>query len=131
MNKSKLFPTLLILLLAALPLLTACQSIIPAQAKAMEPQNARNNQSVDFDYEKAADIQAARWVAMARFYEENGLLNYHSNPDDLSAYRWLAMAKVYEQHGLLNDKMDPGDIMAFRWLAMARTYEKLGLLNQK
>ena len=158
MNKNIVFFTLLILSLAVFPLLAACQSAIPVQAKAVGSEVTGSSQSADFDYEQAADNLAYRWIAMARVYEANGLLNhkmdpgdlmayrwnataegyqrygllnYGSNPDDVMAYRWLAMARFYEKHDLLTTKMDSGDIKAFRWLAMARTYERLGLLNEK
>jgi len=158
MNKNRVFFTLLILSLAALPLLAACQSAIQVQAKAVESKVADSTKNTDFDYEQAADNLANRWIAMARVYEANsllnhkmdpgdlmayrwnataegyqqyGLLNYGSNPDDVMAYRWLAMARFYEKHNLLTNKIDAGDIKAFRWLAMAREYERLGLLNEK
>ena len=158
MNKNKVLVTLLILSLAALFLLTACQSTIPVQAKTVDADISDEAESSDFDYEQAADVLAYRWIAMARAYEKagllnrkidagdlmayrwnamaqgykrQGLLNYGSNPDDVMAFRWNAMARYYEQHGMLTNKMDAGDIKAFRWLAMAREYERLGLLNEK
>jgi hypothetical protein len=156
MNK-RIFASLLVLSLTALILLTACQSTIPVQAKADEPDVVDTEDSA-FDYEAAADNFAFRWIAMARAYEtagllnrkmdsgdlmayrwnamaagyqRNGLLNYASNPDDVMAFRWLAMARYYEKHDMLTNKLDAGDIKAFRWLAMARAYERLGLLNEK
>ena len=75
MNKNKVLITLLILSLAALSLLTACQSTIPAQAKAVEAVVLDEAESSDFDYEQAADQMAYRWNAMAREYERLGLLN--------------------------------------------------------
>ena len=158
MNKKKVLTTLLILSLAALSLMTACQSAIPAQAKAVGSDISDEVESSDFDYEQAADNLAYRWIAMAQAYEKAGLLNrktdpgdlmayrwnamaqayqrhsllnYGSNPDDVMAFRWNAMARYYEQQGMLTNKMDAGDIKAFRWLAMARSYERLGLLNEK
>jgi hypothetical protein len=53
------------------------------------------------------------------------------DPDDMMAYCWLAMARFYEKNGLLNDQMDHGDVMAYRWLALAQFYEKNGLLSTK
>jgi len=50
MNKTKVIYTLLILLLTALPLLSSCQSIIPAQAKAVESEAAINVKNAAFDY---------------------------------------------------------------------------------
>jgi hypothetical protein len=32
------------------------------------------------------------------------LLNNKTDPDDVLAYRWLAMAKFYERNGLLNER---------------------------
>lgn len=88
-----------------------------------------------FDYEEAADISASRWGAMARFYEEQGLLtrdnfDYEQAAEDM-AYRWQAMAEAYGRHGLLNYRDNPDDVMAYRWNAMARAYEKAGLLNDQ
>jgi hypothetical protein len=60
---------------------------------------------VPFDYAKAADVSAYRWVAMAKFYEKNGLLtrdtfDYEQAADNVAA-RWVAMAEFYEKNGLL------------------------------
>lgn len=73
------------------------------EAPALGPSKARAASVEGFDAEKAADISAARW---------------------------LAMAKGYERLGLLNEKMDAGDVSAFRWRAMAEGYKRLGLLNE-
>ena len=102
MNKTKIFSTLLILLLAALPFLTACQSIIPVQAKASESEIAVSSESADFDYDQAADILAYRWVSMARFYEAKGLLNNKMAPADLRI-----MVKTFS--GKSGLELGPGD----------------------
>lgn len=83
----------------------------------MVPELARNQVSVAnpeaVDNEKAADISAMRWQAMARFYEEQGLLTRdpfdYEQAADQTAFRWLAMARAYERAGLLNDQIDAGN----------------------
>ncbi|MFN2134489.1 MAG: nuclear transport factor 2 family protein [Candidatus Promineifilaceae bacterium] len=64
--------------------------------------------------ERAADISAFRWQAMAKFYEKNGMLtrdnfDYEQAADNL-AYRWQAMARFYEKNGMLT--RDPTPISA-------------------
>ena len=85
--------------------------------------------------EKAADISAMRWQAMARFYQGQGLLTRdpfdYGQAADQVAFRWQAMAEAYQRHGLLNYGSNPDDVMAFRWQAMAKAYEKAGLLNDQ
>lgn len=92
-----------------------------------------------FDYERAAEITGIRWQAMARFYEEQGLLtrdnfDYEQAAENV-AYRWQAMARFYKDQDLLTrDDFNyelSADQMAYRWLAMARYYESLGLLNER
>jgi hypothetical protein len=129
-NKS-LLTLILVLALASLWILPACQPTTPAQALGTGAENMSSENDLDFDYEQAADVSAFRWNAMAQEYKRLGLLHYKSNPDDVVAYRWLAMAKEYERLGLLNDKMDPSDVQAYRWNAMAQEYKRLGLLNNK
>ena len=92
-----------------------------------------------FNAEQATDLSAARWQAMGRFYEEQGLLtrdNFdYAQAADVSAVRWQAMAKFYEDQGLLTrdnfDYEQAADVSAARWQAMAKFYEKHGLLNEK
>lgn len=61
-----------------------------------------------FDYEQAAEISAMRWLAMAKFYEAQGLLTRddfdYEEAADLMAYRWQAMAQAYQRMGSLNYK---------------------------
>ena len=87
------------------------------------------------DNRNAADVSATRWQAMARFYEEQGLLTRdpfdYEHASDHLAFRWQAMAEAYQRHGLLNYSSNPDDVMAFRWLAMARAYERAGMLNDQ
>jgi hypothetical protein len=56
-------------------------------------------------------------------------------PDEATAYRWLAMARFYEQHGMLTrepfDYEQAAEDLAFRWRAMAEWYERMGLLNER
>lgn len=91
-----------------------------------------------FDYELAAEREAARWQAMAHFYEEHGMLtrdNFdYEQAAENSAARWLAMAKFYAVNDLLTrdgfDYEQAADISAARWQAMAEYYAKHGLLNE-
>jgi hypothetical protein len=154
MKKNKFFPVVVFsLVLVGTALLAGCQGsqLVQAVDLALGPVQGSN-----VSFQEPEDILAYRWLAMAKVYEEkgmlnnrlddsellayrwnamaqayedNGMLNYHSNPDDLLAYRWNAMAKAYEKMGLLNDKMDPDELLAYRWNAMAEYYAKLGLLN--
>jgi len=90
-----------------------------------------------FDYERAADLSAYRWQAMAQFYKDHGLLTRddfdYVKSANVLAYRWRAMAQFYKDHDMLTrfDDDAAADNMAFRWLAMARYYEKHGLLNER
>lgn len=94
-----------------------------------------DNQAELFDYEQAANVSAQRWLAMAKFYEEEGLLTRstfdYQQAADVKAFRWQAMAKEYERLGLLNFSNNPDDAMAYRWQAMAEAYERMGLLNEQ
>jgi hypothetical protein len=119
-----------VVLLAGLFALTACQGSKAIKPLAAAPAVAASEAVSDFNYEQAAEITAYRWQAMARAYEEHGLLNDAQDPGEISAYRWNAMAAAYEKLGLLNNDTSPGDLMAYRWLAMARSYEKNDLLNE-
>lgn len=92
-----------------------------------------------FDYERAADISAQRWQAMAHYYEAQGLLTRdafdYEQAAENSAYRWQAMARYYDEHGLLTrdafDYEQAAENSAYRWQAMARAYERMGLLNER
>ncbi len=72
--------------------------------------NVSNNQiAADaFDYEQAADVSAQRWLAMAKFYEAEGLLTRedfdYEQAADVMAYRWQAMGRAYERMGMLNER---------------------------
>jgi hypothetical protein len=80
--------------------------VLPAAAPRAQQSSAASAEIVST--EAAADISAARWLAMARFYEENGLLTRdpfdYERAADISAARWLAMGKAYERMGLLNER---------------------------
>jgi hypothetical protein len=97
-----------------------------------QPNLASATGSNNFDYEKAADVHAARWVAMAHGYEQMGLLNFdYERSADIEAARWTAMAHGYEQMGLLNfDYEQAADNQAARWVAMAKAYERMGMLTR-
>lgn len=99
----------------------------------------RTEEVVGFDYDKAADLSAYRWQAMAQYYKDHGLLTRddfdYVKAANLLAYRWRAMARFYQDHDMLTRAYrasdEAADNMAFRWLAMARFYEKHGLLNER
>lgn len=58
------------LILLSLMLLGGCQASTPAPAAVIDA----SVPAADFDYEQAAEVSAARWQAMARFYEQAELL---------------------------------------------------------
>lgn len=119
-----------LLLLGGVSLLARSLNNLPAIRMGLE--SSSDQAAVEaFDYERAADISAMRWQAMAAAYERAGLLNDRMDAGDVSAARWQAMGEAYEKAGLLNDRLDPGDVAAYRWEAMARAYERAGLLNDK
>ena len=86
----------------------------------------------NFDYEWAADVHAARWVAMVEGYARMGLLNFdYEQAADNQAARWVAMGKAYERMGMLNfDYEQAADNQAARWTAMAKAYERMGMLTR-
>ena len=103
-----MIPLLLaLLLLGVLGLLVLRFSNTPAIQPALNLSRSQTSaaNSDAFDYERAADISAIRWQAMANYYEEHGLLTRddfdYMQAADISAMRWQAMANYYEEHGLL------------------------------
>jgi uncharacterized lipoprotein YajG len=73
----QIVPILLaLLLLGTLGLLSQSITVPPAIPAISELSGSRAGTSSvkAFDAEQAANISAARWLAMARFYEEQGLL---------------------------------------------------------
>ena len=67
---------------------------------------------------EAADLSSSRWQAMAKFYEEQGMLtrdNFdYGQAADLSAARWQAMGEFYvEQASGINYAMDTVDLKLF------------------
>jgi hypothetical protein len=140
MNQRETLRQMIPLLLAAL-LLTAIVLVInfgDAPAIPMPFFESRVEETVGaadrFDYERAADIAAYRWLAMAHWYDEQGLSTRatfdYAAAGDLMAYRWLAMAAAYERDGLLRYHDNPDDLAAYRWLAMARFYKAEGMLTR-
>ena len=131
----QMIPILLVLLLVGVFTVLLVQNVDLSVSLPFFARPAGDIQAEAFDYETAADVSTMRWQAMARFYEQQGLLtrdnfNYAQAADQM-AYRWQAMADWYANAGLLNDRLDPGDVMAYRWTAMARAYEQWGMLNDK
>jgi hypothetical protein len=123
-----------VLLIAALGALFVSRGTPVPLASLPAARTADQPSAAAFDAAEAAELSAARWLAMARFYEEHDLLtrdlfDYEQAAADQAA-RWQAMARFYEINGLLNDEMDSGELSAYRWNAMARAYERMGLLNK-
>ncbi|HEX6384699.1 MAG TPA: hypothetical protein VF177_08525 [Anaerolineae bacterium] len=86
------------LILLSLMLLAGCQASTPVQAAVTDA----SAPAADFDYEQAAEVSAARWQAMAGFYQANDMLNFDTEQAaEVSAARWQALARFYEQAGLL------------------------------
>lgn len=130
---NQMLPYVALLLLISIFAVLVVQQVNPLSITLFSDTGAGEGRRQAFDYEQAADVSAARWQAMARFYEQAGLLtkdNFdYAQAAENMAIRWVAMAEAYERMGLLNEEMDPGEIMGYRWLAMARAYEKWGMLN--
>ena len=130
----QIIPLLLVLLLiGAIGLLSQRVISPPAIETVFDLSRSRTVTTNDqlFDSEQAADISAARWQAMGRFYEEQGMLTRddfdYAQAADVSAARWQAMAKFYADQGLLTrDNFDyekAADVSAARWQAMGKFYE--------
>jgi len=97
-----------------------------------------------FDAERAADISAQRWQAMADFYEAQGMLTRDPLTDEAAGVaavavpidggfasytdRYWAMADAYAARRA--EAEEAADISAQRWLAMARFYEAHGMLTR-
>lgn len=137
MTLQQMFPLLLALLLVAVGIVALNLDNTPAiqlGSDLLSDQAAVVNVEA-FDYERAADISAMRWQAMAEAYEKAGLLNERMDAGDVSATRWQAMGRFYEEQGLLTrdafDYAQAADDLAYRWNAMGEAYEKAGLLNDR
>lgn len=66
---------LIVVLLAALPVLAVAAFLIGRDAgQDAAPVVEGVSAVVPFDYDEAAELSALRWQAMAKFYEQNGLL---------------------------------------------------------
>jgi spermidine/putrescine-binding protein len=87
----------------------------------------------------AADIAAFRWVAMAKFYEAQGVTPGYLtslNAADRAAYRWSTLDRerlLSATSGAMSVDLtsyDAADISAYRWDAMAKFYVSQGLLNR-
>jgi hypothetical protein len=80
-----------VLLIAALAALIVSWGT-PVSIAHLSPAKAADQTSAaTFDAAEAAEISAARWLAMVRFYEENGMLTRdpfdYEQAAELSAYR--------------------------------------------
>lgn len=93
----------------------------------------------DLNQFSAADITAFRWIAMAKFYEAQGVSTgflASLNAADRAAYRWSALdlgRLLRATSGALSTDLtsyDAADISAYRWDAMAYYYVSHGLWNQ-
>jgi hypothetical protein len=124
MKKTKFFQVVVISVMVASVLLVGCSEA------AFIPGVDVSETTLKAKFYGPDELMAYRWNAMAQFYADQGLLNFHSNPDDLLAYRWQAMAEFYQENGLLAHRMASEDLTAYRWNAMAMFYAEHGLLNE-
>lgn len=83
--------------------LASCRPEEKVAVAASLPEKAGSVSASDidsFDYEQAANNQAARWQAMAQFYADHDMLNerfdYEQAADNFAA-RWQAMGQFYEE----------------------------------
>ena len=140
MNLQQIGPLLFVVLLfAALGLWVVVSRGTPLSlAPLPDAKTADRTSGAAFDAAEAADLSAARWLAMARFYEMNGMLTRdpfdYEEASKNQAARWQAMARYYETNGKLTrdpfDYEEAAEISAYRWEAMAKAYERMGLLNK-
>lgn len=139
-NLQQIVPLLfVVLLLAALGLLVPVVGRGTPVSVAPMPsaRTADQTSAAAFNAAEAADLSAARWQAMAKFYEEKGMLtrdpfDYEQAAENQAA-RWQAMARFYEDQGMLTrdpfDHEQAAELSAYRWQALARFYEDNCLLN--
>lgn len=142
MSVQQIIPLLIALVAVAVFALVAPHIIQPPAvgiASVFAPERAVETDVEAVDSAHAADLSAARWQAMARYYEAQGLLtrdpfDYEQAAENQAA-RWLAMGQFYKDRGLLTrddfDYEQAADTTAFRWQAMGKAYENLGLLNYR
>jgi hypothetical protein len=130
-----------LLILAGAFLLAACQGVGGAPIVLAQPDYVSAAPVAAFDYQKATDNQAARWVAMGEFYKQNDLLTRKLDAGDISAQRWQAMARFYEynpqvaamyQQALAAPltAVSAADAAGMRWTAMGEFYQQNGLLTR-
>ncbi len=98
-------------ILISLFLLASCQPEKIAEAATLPEAAGSVSASAiaPFDYEQAANNQAARWQAMAQFYADNDMLNErfdYEQAADTQTARWQAMALFYEKNELLNTRSE-------------------------
>lgn len=133
-KKSVTLTVVLIVLVASLPILAACQPTSSVAAKGFDYDRANTAmvsrwEAMGQAYDISAvllsqDVSAARWQAMGQAYEQLARLGTRSAVVDTSAARWQAMGQAYEKLDL------PGnDVSSARWEAMGQAYEKAGLLS--
>jgi len=140
---TKLFKlsSLSILILTGVLFLAACQGVGGAPVVLAQPDYVLAAPDAAFDYQKSADNQAARWVAMGEFYQQNDLLTRKLDAGDISAQRWQAMASFYEynpqvaalyQQALAAPltSVNAADAAALRWTAMGEFYQENDLLTR-
>ena len=109
MNTKTLTPSFFpLLILVSVLFLAACQPIGGAPSVLAQPVFIAGFPSAAFDHEQAADNQAARWVAMAEFYQKNGMLTreldagesaqqislFSANPELIAAQRSAAASSL-------------------------------------
>jgi len=114
MFTNRLFNLLLVAVAAGIVALTVRESA----ATSAVVQQAQDAQRI----QRSQDAESARWLAMARFYEEQASLT-GSQPDkpltsydasEAMAYRWQAMANFYlKQQEMVVDSQLPKPLTAY------------------
>ena len=108
MNTKTLTPSFFpLLILVSVLFLAACQPIGGAPFVLAQPVFVAGFPSAASRHEQAADNQAARWVAMAEFYQKNGMLTrelagesaqqislFSANPELIAAQRSAAASSL-------------------------------------
>jgi hypothetical protein len=133
-KKSVALTVVLLVLIAGLPALVACQPTHSAAAKVFD--HDRANIAMAHRWEAmgqayalkvvpvSVDAATARWQTMGQAYEQLALLGARPVGTDVSAARWQAMGQAYAGRS-----RPAGDVSTARWEAMGQAYEEAGLLG--
>jgi hypothetical protein len=107
-KKTVTLTVVLLVLIASLPALVACQPTHSAAATV-------------FDYDRANIAMAHRWEAMGQAYA----LKVVPVSVDAATARWQTMGQAYEQLARLGARSEAVEVSAARWQAMGQAYEAL------